>query len=142
MQPQMFTERLGVVSGIRSGINRGAELYTLTVLGIQKMFQSSEAASQGLSGPVRIASISYRAAEQDVGQFLKLLAMISISLGILNLLPLPPLDGGHILFLLIEVVRGKPLGEEVLYKIQLAGFLFFIGLFILITYNDIVNLMG
>jgi len=68
--------------------------------------------------------------------------MILISLGLLDLLPLPPLHGGHILFLLIEVVRGKPLGEEVLYKIQLAGFLFFIGLFILITYNDIVNLMG
>ncbi len=142
MKPEMFTERLGLIPGIRSGISRGGELYVLTMLGIQKMFQSSEAASEGLSGPVRIASISYRAAEQDVGQFLKLLAMISISLGVLNLLPLPPLDGGHILFLFIEVLRGEPLGEETLYKIQLLGFLFFIGLFILITYNDIVNLMG
>ena len=66
--------------------------------------------------------------------------VVSLSLGVTNLLPFPPLDGGKILFLIIEAIRRKPLKEETEIKIQLLGFSILIGLSIFITYNDILRL--
>ncbi len=136
-----FNKQYGLVGGIVQGTRRTIGVFGLTFIGISRLFKGSEDASEGLAGPVRIASVSYQTARRDVGQFLLMLAMISISLGILNLLPLPPLDGGHILFLVLEKIRGAPLSEDVLYMIQLSGFLFLIFLIIVVTYWDIINLM-
>lgn len=69
-----------------------------------------------------------------------LFALISLSLGVTNLLPLPPLDGGKIVILLIEAIRKKPLKEGIEMKIQLAGFCLLIGLSIYVTYNDILRI--
>jgi len=139
--PATFKKQYDFTSGITNGIQRAAGMYALTVIGIKKMFSSTENARRNLAGPVRIFSISHRAAERDLGQFLLILAMITISLGLLNLLPLPPLDGGHILFLFIEKLKGEPLGEDTLYLIQMLGFLFLLLFIILVTYNDIMHLI-
>jgi len=93
-----------------------------------------------LSGPITIAQIASQSISSGLEDFLRFLALLSVSLGVLNLLPIPVLDGGHILFYLVEVVRGKPLSE----KSQLIGFK--IGLSLVLAmmvvafYNDIMRL--
>ena len=77
---------------------------------------------------------------KGIEEFIYLLALISLSLGVTNLLPFPPLDGGKIVILLIEGIRRKPLKESVEVKIQLAGFCLLIALSIYVTYNDILRI--
>ena len=71
---------------------------------------------------------------------LQFASFLSINLGIINLLPLPALDGGHIVTLLVEGIRRKPLSKKTIYYIQMAGFLLIISLMIFTTFNDIKNL--
>jgi regulator of sigma E protease len=93
-----------------------------------------------LSGPIRIAEISGQMAKIGLAALLNLAAVLSISIGILNLLPIPLLDGGHLFYYAIEAIRGKALNE----KIQQVGFriglTLVVGLMILATYNDILRL--
>ena len=74
--------------------------------------------------------------------YLHLLAVISVSLGVTNLLPIPALDGGKILILLIELIRRKPMKIETEAKIQLIGFSILMALFLIVTYNDILRIGG
>lgn len=92
-----------------------------------------------LTGPIGISEVV--AETNGVADFVYILAVISISLGITNLMPFPPLDGGKIVLLLIEAVRRKKLKEETEIKIQMLGFAVLIGLSILITYNDIIRIL-
>ena len=75
-----------------------------------------------------------------IKDFIYILAVISMSLGVTNLLPFPPLDGGKILLILIEAIRKKPLKQEIELKIQLIGFALLITLSIIVTYNDIIRI--
>ncbi len=100
-----------------------------------------EAADQ-LGGPIRIAQISGQVATIGIGALIHLAAVLSVSIGLLNLFPVPLLDGGHLLFYAIEAVRGKPLSEraqEYGFRIGLALVLM---LMIFATYNDILHLKG
>lgn len=103
-----------------------------------KMLFTGGATIDDLSGPVGIASIVSQTS--NVTDFIYLLSVISLSLGITNLLPIPPLDGGKLLLYLIEWVKRKPLKEETSLKIQMLGFVFIIGLSIFVMYNDIVKI--
>ena len=89
-------------------------------------------------GPVGIGGIV--ASTTGFLSFVNLMAIISLSLGVTNLLPIPALDGGKILLLIIEAIRRKPLTQKVETAIQLAGFVFLIGLAVIVTYNDITRL--
>lgn len=91
-----------------------------------------------LTGPIGISEAVSKT--KGVVEFIYLLALISLSLGVTNLLPFPPLDGGKVVLLLIEAIRKKPLKEEIEVKIQLAGFCLLIGLSIYVTYNDILRI--
>ena len=77
---------------------------------------------------------------KGIQEFAYMMAVISVSLGVTNLLPFPPLDGGKILILLIEAIRRKPMKENIEVGIQMAGFCILIGLSIFITYNDILRI--
>ena len=77
------------------------------------------------------------AAEQGIFRFAQLVGTISISLGIINLLPIPVFDGGHILFYLLELVRGRPLSLAVRERIQMVGVLAIMALFLFVTVSDI-----
>ena len=77
---------------------------------------------------------------QGIRDFVYILALISISLGVTNLLPFPPLDGGKVVILLVEGIRKKPLSENIEIKIQMIGFCILIGLSIIVTYNDILRI--
>ncbi len=94
-----------------------------------------------LSGPVGIVSAIGTAASYGLEDVLSLLALITINLGIFNLLPLPMLDGGKLIFLAIEGVTGKAVPDRVQNAINMAGLVFFLGLMLFTTYNDIIRLM-
>ena len=93
-----------------------------------------------LSGPVGVASAVGEASSMGLSSFLMLAAFITINLGVLNLLPIPALDGGRLLFLLIEAVRGKPVNPKYEGYVHALGFVLLFGLMIVVTFNDIVRL--
>ncbi len=95
-----------------------------------------------LSGPISIAQYAGFSAEIGITRFLDFLAIVSISLGILNLLPIPILDGGHLLYYLIESVLGRPLSEEAQFLGQRLGIAMLIGLMGLAFYNDLARIFG
>jgi len=106
---------------------------------------------QDVAGPVGIAvnvvGKNYEAAkeygwESVVATMLNITMLLSVNLGILNLLPLPALDGGRLVFLLIEVVRGKPIPPEKEGMVHFAGLMFFMGLMVFVFFNDLVNIFG
>jgi regulator of sigma E protease len=100
-----------------------------------------EAADQ-LGGPIRIAQVSGQVATEGLPQLMYLAAVLSVSIGLLNLFPVPLLDGGHLLFYLIEAVRGKPLSERAQEMGFRIGFAIVVMLMIFATYNDIMHLFS
>ena len=92
-----------------------------------------------MTGPVGISNAV--AKTTSIVDFLYLLSVISVSLGVTNLLPIPALDGGKLVFIIIEAIRRKKIKQEIEIKIQLIGFSFLMALAILVTYKDIVRLL-
>ncbi len=111
---------------------------TLKVLG--KML-TQEVSPKQISGPLTIAQYAGQSAQGGLEHFVLFLALISISLGVLNLLPIPVLDGGHLLYYAIEAIKGEPLSEKVMLWGQQLGILALVGLMTLAFYNDITRLI-
>ena len=103
---------------------------------------TGKVSTDNLGGPISIAQIAGSSAEQGLISFVSFLAMISITLGILNLLPIPMLDGGHLAMFLIEAVRGKPLSEQTQVKGQQIGLFLLLMLMFLAFFNDLSRLFG
>ncbi len=114
-------------------------MMTLRILG--KMI-TGEASVKNLSGPVSIAQYAGKTASLGIAAFLGFMAIISVSLGVLNLLPVPILDGGHLLYYLIEAVKGSPPSESFQIAGQQLGLIVLLGLMSIALYNDILRLMG
>jgi regulator of sigma E protease len=112
----------------------------LTVTMLYKMAKL-EVSSRNISGPITIAHYAGTTARIGLDQFLLFLAVVSISLGIINLLPIPMLDGGHLLYYAAEAVKGSPVSEQTMIRGQQVGILMLIGLMGLAFYNDIVRLL-
>jgi len=110
---------------------------TLTMMG--KMF-IGKASVENLSGPISIAQYAGQSATMGLVPFLKFMALVSVSLGVLNLLPVPVLDGGHLLFLAIEAVKGKPLSEKAQLFFQQIGMAALMTLMALAMFMDISRL--
>ncbi|HEY1141448.1 MAG TPA: RIP metalloprotease RseP [Lysobacter sp.] len=104
-----------------------------------RAFRGTVSARNTVAGPITIARASNYFAQQGVAHYLMLLALLSLSLGILNLLPIPILDGGHLLYYLIELVKGSPVSERVMAAGNFVGLALIVGLMGLAFYNDIVN---
>lgn len=124
------------VFGIKSGFAFTIDILKMTFQSIVELFTGKVQVEQ-LTGIVGISDMVIET--NGIIDFVYMLSVISISLGVTNLLPFPPLDGGKILLLLIEAIRRKPLKESTEIGIQMAGFLLIIGLSIFVTYNDIVR---
>ena len=105
----------------------------------QKIFSGQEVGDQ-FAGPVGIAAITGQAARLGFAYLLQFAALLSLNLAILNILPFPALDGGRIIFLIAEKIKGRPVRKEIEALVHNAGFLFLIALIIFITYKDIVKL--
>lgn len=131
--------RMGVWEGISYGFSRTADMTVLTVQVLGKML-SSAISPDNLGGPIAIAQLAGRTADLGIVAFITFLALISINLGVLNLLPIPVLDGGHLVYLAIEKIRGKALSIEVLERMQLLGIMLIGTLMIFAFYNDLMRL--
>jgi regulator of sigma E protease len=97
---------------------------------------------RNLSGPITIADYAGQSALGGVASYLLFLALISISLGVLNLLPIPLLDGGHLMYYAIEILKGRPLSDRAIEIGQHAGLVLLIALMAFALYNDIHRLIG
>ena len=103
---------------------------------------NGSASVQNVSGPITIARYANASAQLGLAWFLNFLALLSVSLAIINLLPIPVLDGGHLLYYLIELAIGRPLGERAMAAGQYLGLAFIAGLMGLAFYNDILHLVS
>lgn len=112
--------RLGPVAALTTAIAKTGEYSWLTVKVIGKML-IGQASVKNLSGPISIAQYAGQSAALGMNYFLKFLALVSISLGVLNLLPIPVLDGGHLMFYLIEGIKGSPVSEQTIATAQQIG---------------------
>ena len=105
--------------------------------GLQKIITG--AAPPEVSGPIGVAKMAGEVANQGILPLLNFIALLSINLGVINLLPLPALDGGHVVILLLEAVRGKPLGARAMNAIQMVGVAIILGITVFAVFNDITR---
>ena len=120
-------------------LDKTYEMTRFTFESIGKMIQGL-VSTRNLSGPITIAKIANQTAGNGLESFLGFIALVSISLGVLNLLPIPMLDGGHLLYFLIEGVTGKPVSEQIqTWGLQI-GMVFLVGIMMLAFYNDLLRL--
>lgn len=138
--PEMLREvSYGPLAAVAEGANRTWTMSVLTLESLKKML-FGELSVKNLSGPITIAKVAGASAQSGMGDFLNFLAYLSISLGVLNLLPIPVLDGGHLLFYLIEWARGRPLSEKVQgWGVQI-GISLVVGVMLLALVNDLGRL--
>ncbi len=135
--PEIY--RMGALEGLVYGVSRTWEMTVLTVQVIGKMLMST-ISPENLGGPIAIAQLAGKTVELGVVAFLSFLALISVNLGVLNLLPVPILDGGHLMYLAIEKVRGVPLSAKALERTQIVGMALIITLMVFAFYNDLTRL--
>jgi len=134
-------ERYGVISAIGKACYETWSFSTATLNSIGGMLTGA-VSSKNIGGPITIAQYAGKSADRGLISFLSFLAMISISLGLLNLLPIPILDGGHLALYLIEWIRGAPLSEQTQFQIQKVGIVLLLILMFLAFFNDLTRLFG
>ncbi len=127
------------LAAVGAAFDKTAQMISLTLESIAKMIQGAISV-KNLSGPITIAKVAGASAESGLESFLNFLAYLSISLGILNLLPIPMLDGGHLLYYVIEAVRGRPVSEKVQVMGLKIGMALLMTLMLLAFYNDLARL--
>ena len=123
------------------GIGSTIEWTKNTVLSFVKLFQN-EVSAKSIGGPIMIGQLASESFKMGLASFLKIMAIISINLFVLNLLPVPVLDGGHLLFYTIEVIRGAPLSLKKLEVAQQMGMVLLLGLMVFALFNDISRVIG
>ena len=115
----------------------GVELFFKTIV---KIFKGEVAFKKAIGGPVKIAQASAQSAEGGFISFIGFLALLSISLAVINILPFPALDGGHFIMLIYEGIVRKPVPHKVQIVIQNVGFAILILFMIFVLYNDIISI--
>ena len=135
------TVRLDPWSALVRGIAKTGEISVLTLRMIWKMLLL-DVSLENLSGPIGIAEYAGASAQFGLSRFLEFLGIVSVSLGILNLLPIPLLDGGHLLYYAIEFLRGRPVSQASRFVGQRLGIALLVGLMGLALYNDLARLLG
>jgi regulator of sigma E protease len=137
----MLDVRYGPVEGVQLAVQKTWNLSALTLKTLGKMLVG-EASLKNLTGPITVAEYSGKTAVMGFSTFVMFLGLVSVSLGVLNLLPLPMLDGGHLMYHLWELLTGKSVSDWWLDKLQRAGFAFLILLTVLALYNDLIRVLG
>ena len=139
--PQMTTVSHGLVDSVINGVVRTWEVSWLTLRMMGRMLVG-EASVKNLSGPITIADYAGKSASLGVTSYLLFLALISVSLGVLNLLPLPVLDGGHLMYYLWEGVTGRSVSDVWMERLQRGGVVVLMALMSVALFNDVVRLAG
>ena len=141
MDRYYVTERHGPWSALVKGFMKTGEISALTLRMMWKMVLL-EVSLENLSGPVGIAEYAGASAQFGLSRFLEFLGIVSVSLGILNLMPIPLLDGGHLLYYAVEFLRGRPVSETSQIVGQRLGIALLVSLMGLALYNDLARLLG
>jgi len=131
--------RYGPLEALVEGV---ASTWSMSVLTLKMLFKmlKLEVSAKNISGPITIAQYAGQTAKLGLDRFLMFLAVVSISLGVLNLLPIPILDGGHLMYYCIEAIKGSPVSERTMIWGQQFGILVLIGLMVLAFYNDLTRI--
>ncbi|WP_293225144.1 RIP metalloprotease RseP, partial [Ottowia sp.] len=136
--PEMVLVRLGPIDGLWSGVSRVWEVSALSLRLLGRM-AVGEVSLRNLSGPIAIADYAGKSASLGLTYYLAFLAFISVSLGVLNLLPIPVLDGGHLMYYLWEAVTGKAVTGVWLERLQYVGMALLLSMMAIAMFNDIAN---
>ena len=139
--PQMVTVSYGPMEGLTAALRKTWDMSVLTVQMLGRML-IGEASLKNLSGPVTIADYAGQSVQLGLAYYLGFLAVVSVSLGVLNLLPLPMLDGGHLMYHLFEGVTGKPVSDLWLERLQRGGIVVLAMMMSVALYNDMARLLG
>ena len=140
-QAEMVTVRYGALDGAVQAVSQTWQMSTLTLKMLGKMV-IGQASLKNLSGPLTIADYAGQSVRLGLAYYLGFLAVVSVSLGVLNLLPLPVLDGGHLMYYLFEGVTGRPVSELWLGRLQRGGVAIMLMMMSLALYNDVARLLG
>ncbi|HHH43926.1 MAG TPA: RIP metalloprotease RseP, partial [Gammaproteobacteria bacterium] len=133
--------RYGPLESVGRSVHKTWSMTTLTLRTLWGML-SGEASVENISGPISIAQYAAHSASSGLSSFLKFLGIVSVSLGVLNLLPIPVLDGGHLLYNLIEWIQGRPLSESAQQVGQQLGIVLLLALMSIAFYNDLARVFG
>ena len=139
--PALVMVRYGLVDGLTRAITRTWEVSVLSLQMIGRILVG-EASLKNLSGPITIADYAGQSASLGAVPFVVFLALISVSLGVLNLLPLPVLDGGHLMYYLWESLTGKPVSESWMEQLQRVGLVVLLMMMSVAVFNDVTRLLG
>ena len=130
--------RMGVVEGVVFGFERTWQMTVMTMEMFGKM-ATAAISPENLGGPIAIAQLAGKTAEIGLVSFISFLALISVNLAVLNLLPVPVLDGGHLVYIGIEKIRGRPLSPAMMEKTQIIGISLIVFLMLFAFYNDLAR---
>jgi regulator of sigma E protease len=136
-EPASKTENYSFINALPIGATRAWGMFSDNAKGLGKVFKGELKFNKAVSGPVAMASMF--GSHIDWFRFWGLVGLLSMALALMNLLPIPALDGGHALFLIIEMIKGKPLSDKFLERAQLVGFVILITLMVFVFGNDIVK---
>jgi len=134
-------KKYGVGESISKGLSASVDM-TVKLFVVIKGLVVGQYSLKTLGGPIMIAQVAGRAAHEGLSDILSLVAFLSLQLGIINLFPIPVLDGGHIMFLAVESIKGKPLSDRFMGVAQQIGIALIISLMVLVTYNDIFRIFS
>ncbi len=135
------TERYGPIESVERGVTQTVNMAETLVIGIWQIINGSTPVRQALGGPIMIAQMAGKQAHEGLSAVLMFMVMLSLELGILNLLPVPLLDGGHLLFFAFEGLRGKPLKLRTREMALQVGLLLLVALMAFVIFNDISHIV-